>query len=274
MADSLLDKAARKPRRIYEYMRHIENWHTVMLDWSGFVHQPYVLRMRNGVRFLIRPGIIDFGSIYEVFIEDCYKLRSLNRIMPGDVAVDIGANIGAFSAAALKAGASVHAFEPQPETFKALKANLGLQQNGRWKAHQSAVGSKKGTATLYFGKSPVLATLHRGLFPADNTDSVVVEMTTLQDIVSAMPGQRIDVLKMDCEGAEFDILENAPDSAFSRIGRIILEFHEFDGHTGAQLATFLRGKGFTVELNRRGGNFGMMYAWKAAPAGGAPKQTI
>ena len=78
--------------------------------------------------------------------------------------------------------------------------------------------------------------------------------------------QRIDFLKIDCEGGEYDIFRNIPTEQWKRIQRIAMEFHELGpGQEHQELVTCLRQQGFHVEvckplLEYRFMHFGQIWA--------------
>ena len=72
----------------------------------------------------------------------------------------------------------------------------------------------------------------------------LVKTISLNDIVTKESLSRIDLLKMDCEGSEYDILAAISKSTFSKISRIIIEYHE--GKAG-EIGENLRKHGFKLE---------------------------
>lgn len=140
--------------------------------------------------------------------------------------VDVGANIGVFSLWAEQLGAQVTAFEPEPRTFASLVTNV---EGRRISAKQAALVAEAGPeARLYL--SDVRSTRHTLLGKeiesgAPLRNFVDVPTVTLADAV----GSECDLLKLDCEGAEFDALLRADDEVLRRARRIILEFHRIAG---------------------------------------------
>src|SRR5688572_25562845 len=83
---------------------------------------------------------------------------------------------------------------------------------------------------------------------------ITVWTTTLADIFRDHGIDRCDLLKLDCEGAEYRILYSAPRDVLDRIDHIILEYHHFSQEEGANpsaLRTFLEGRGFVVRDHRK-----------------------
>ncbi|MGB6432093.1 MAG: FkbM family methyltransferase [Candidatus Acidiferrales bacterium] len=124
--------------------------------------------------------------------------------------VDVGAQIGYFSiiAAALVAERGmVHSFEPDPDNFARLSANS--RGYPRVAAHNSAVGDRTGEIDFY--RSPIKSESGWGaLFNEDGKrERVSAQICTLDSWASAAGIERIDLLKMDVEGAEYRVLEGA-----------------------------------------------------------------
>jgi FkbM family methyltransferase len=145
---------------------------------------------------------------------------------PGWHVVDVGANIGVFSLWAERLGADVTAFEPEPRTFASLVTNVA----GRRVSPQQAalVGEAARTVRLYL--SELDSTRHTAMGKEIESgeplrDFVDVPTVTLADAV----GSGCDLLKLDCEGAEFEALLRADDDTLIRAQRIILEFHRIAG---------------------------------------------
>lgn len=140
--------------------------------------------------------------------------------------VDVGANIGVFSLWAERLGAHVDAFEPEPRTFASLVTNV---TGRRISPRQAAlVGQPSPAARLYLSElDSTRNTLAGKEIESGETlsDFVDVPTVTLADVV----GSGCDLLKLDCEGAEFEALLGADDDTLRRAQRLILEFHRFAG---------------------------------------------
>ena len=144
------------------------------------------------------------------------KLLISSLIGPGDIAFDIGANRGVFTALMSNlAGTTgrVHAFEPSPETVRLLHATLATRalDAANVVVNTSAVGAQDGVATLFTPREDhgqaSLRTHVTGSWTGDAAvQSTDVRVTALDSYTAALGSQRVDVLKMDVEGAELPAL--------------------------------------------------------------------
>lgn len=201
--------------------RQLVNWREAWRAYSSESRMP-PLRFRNGLVFHHGPRDSAGFLFFEIFANGCYR-RGLPAALAGDV-VDIGANIGAFTldAATRYAAATVHAYEPDPETCAVLRQNVDANGlSSRVRIWNEAVAGAPGVLRLWRGDGSVVASAH--LPAAIRGEPCDVPAVTLQDVLGRTTG-RIAVLKMDCEGAEAEILE-AAGSALDAVQFVVAEFH-------------------------------------------------
>lgn len=167
----------------------------------------------------------------------------------GDV-IDIGANIGAFSlyAAWRPKTKRVLAFEPMHDTFRRLMGNVTASvASERISFIHSAVGSRSGFVEMILGDNSMLHRSSEVNEKATDSDTAapVVSLASVFDFYDI---KNCALLKIDCEGAEYGILENLPPVYFQRIYAIRMEIHpRLDGRTTEDLFRFIESQGFTVE---------------------------
>ena len=163
---------------------------------------------------------------------------------PGWHVVDVGANIGAFSLWAERLGAEVVAYEPEPKTYESLVANVAGR---RVSTRQAAlVGEAVPAVRLYL--SGVRSTRHTLLAKeiesgAPLRDFVDVPTVTVADVV----GDGCDLLKLDCEGAEFEALLRSDDETLRRARRLVVEYHRIGGEP-EELVDRLEAAGLEVSV--------------------------
>ncbi len=163
-----------------------------------------------------RPGTTDAEVIGEVWTRNDYRVSPEG--FSGTV-VDVGANCGAFSVMAAKAGASkVLAFEPEPSNLNRLVHHMDL--NGV--AHRVVAYGEAVTGT---GLPVVTVDTGGGarVEPASGPwDDTVQSLTLAARLDGFGP---VEFLKMDIEGGEYEAFAACPVEALARVDRIALEFH-------------------------------------------------
>lgn len=164
----------------------------------------------------------------------------------GERVVDIGANIGVYSLWAVRKGATVVAYEPSPQTFEYLRQNVdGLEVTP---IHAAVVGGSEegGFVSLFSagGRSTRNTLLAKEIESGEPLDT----STRVPSIgIDAVLTRGCDLLKVDCEGSEFEIFLGASDLALQRAKRIVAEFHRIAGDPGLLLAR-LREAGFSADV--------------------------
>lgn len=186
------------------------------------------LRTRDGVNITIRQNLWDARIVREMFFERPY-IRHV-ALPPSPTVVDIGGYIGDFSIYAAKyLGAKrVVVYEPTAENFEILDRNIRSNGFGdRIIAVNKAVsGSSEVTLNVEHKDGDeihVSAYLYRG------AEQRRVPSVTLADVFETHRLDAVDLLKVDCEGGEYDIFPAAPDHLYSRIRNIAFEYHRIEG---------------------------------------------
>ena len=189
--------------------------------------KPLPVRLRTGPRFLLRSDTSennDYGVAYEVFIHDYYRLPpEMDRSRVRTV-VDLGGNVGMSVLHWLNEfpSCSVEVWEPNPAHVAQMHHNLALSdQPARVVVHQEAAGAR--TRVERFASLGTSTSAH---VSSDTTfDAQIV------DVLDRLKGRRIDLLKMDIEGGEYELLAD-PRFAGLEIGALVMEWHaREDAHT-------------------------------------------
>ena len=184
--------------------------------------------------------------VYEIFAEGTYRLESLLAGLDAPIVLDIGAHIGCFSVAVATAcpDARVHSYEASPSTAAWLTRNITANRlEGRVSAHQVAIADHRGL--LEFADNDRGSSLNGLTAPTGSTRAVQVPCITLAEAVAGAGG-RVDVVKIDTEGAEYDLVLRSDPEAWSSVQRVVLEYHDVPGHSWSELRDFLVGTGFVV----------------------------
>jgi FkbM family methyltransferase len=208
-------KAVRHFNRIPEILRcrdHTKDWSALTSAYVGFKSAlPFEVELASGPFQFREPS--DVATFWQIFYRRIYPVRTSDRLI-----VDAGANIGAFTLFALLNApeADVVAVEPAPDSCARIRSLLIHHKvASRCTLHEAALASANGETTIQldvgsqFRRSggagkPVSAVTLDSLIPTDAT---------------------IDFLKMDVEGAEYDVLPSVGSATIRRIRRIALEYH-------------------------------------------------
>lgn len=140
-------------------------------------------------------------------------------LRPGDVALDVGANLGAVTAVMSKCvgpKGQVHSFEPNPVMHRRLQASLERNHWSNVIIHPVALGAIKGRATLRIPAGNA-GSASLALSETAAVDSVEVDLMTLSGVPHLSSVDRIRLVKLDVEGWEPEVLRGAVD-LFSRVG--------------------------------------------------------
>ncbi|MBI4503679.1 MAG: FkbM family methyltransferase, partial [Gemmatimonadetes bacterium] len=158
-----------------------------------------VFEFRFG-RFEVRTGRGDLGTIGEIYINHTYDLAGFQP-RPGDVCLDIGANIGCVAVQWYSQDATgrIIAVEPHPITAAQLRRNLDLNGAAEVEVIQAAAGRECGEVTLIVdaGAGSMGRTLGadvRNLSPWESERAVRVPSITVDSIVKSHALGRIDLL--------------------------------------------------------------------------------
>jgi len=255
-------EAIRYGKYLWPVMRLVKDWPSLLLDYTGVTNKGRTYRLRSGLKISTGDGISS-GTIVVVFVKKDYG----EVPPPNSTVIDIGANIGVYSLyAAQDEGTKVYAFEPMPKNFMVLQQNI--KQNGLEKrifAFLTAVSGKKESRELFLGSSPLHSFLpmkeapfHAKFENPEPQDSIKVLCISLQDVFDENHIEKCDLLKLDCEGAEYDILYNLPLEYYTRIRQIRMEYHNHldnPKNTGDALIEFLKERGFGVVKSKKGSEY-------------------
>ena len=208
-----------------------------------------LLRTRDGLNITIRQNIWDARIIKEIFIDKPYIRRF--KLPNNPTIVDIGGYIGDFSIYAVKYlnADKVIVYEPTAENFELLEQNI--QSNGfgnRITAVNKAVSNSREVRLNVVIEESEEIHVSAYLFP--EAEHRIVPSATLGDVLAEHELGSVDLLKVDCEGGEYDIFPDVADEIFSRIRNIVFEYHFIDGYREKLdlVLSRLRSAGYTVQL--------------------------
>lgn len=224
-------------------MLRIRNWPTYFLCYLGFKRGDATYVFRNGITLRDRDGAAS-GTIAVVFIRQQY-----GRIEGRSTIIEIGANVGIFAvfAASTDPRVRIYSYEPIPENFELLSTNITKNNlQDRIIAFNLGVAGTRGTRNFaYQASSPE----HSFAKINGNGRSVAIDCLSLRDIITNNNITKVDLLKINAEGAEYEILYSTPTECFDKIEEIRMEYHDgenVEGHDLSHLKSFLEQIGYTT----------------------------
>lgn len=186
------------------------------------------------------------------------------------VIVDVGAHYGYFSIfASLNAGpeATIISVEPSQHNYQVLRRNIRDSKVENVYPIRAAIADQSGEADLYLSRHENHSLFREGDGPVETEK---VRSITLDTLLQEQDIEDVDLLKLDCEGAEYPILLEAGAALLDRITTITIEFHDLrrQDFTGLALARHLKEHGFEITKfthgpTTRDKNYGFLIATKA-----------
>jgi FkbM family methyltransferase len=180
----------------------------------------------------------EFGTLKSIFEEREYSdyfpfYKKVNII-------DIGAHYGYFSIFSKNntdKNSSIIAVEPGKSNFKRLLKNIEDCKLTNISCYNYAIGGNSGLSKLHHGLTLNNSIVENYSLLSRDESYEEVEVKTLEELIIENKLEEIEFMKMDCEGAEYSILENTPRYIFDRIITISMEFHDLkdNNFTGERL---------------------------------------
>lgn len=225
-------------------------------DAAGLHGGRLTSRARSGSVLVTPVSRAAWWPVFEMLAEDLYRLGELTDLVSeeGDVILDLGAHVGAAAAVLAKRfpAARVVCVEPNPSAFSYLEENT--TRNGI-RAHlvNKAVGAVAGTATLYGAEA---ASCEASTTLARPGERFEVPVVSFEQLVSEASGP-VRVVKLDCEGAEHDVVNESDPRAWDDVRLVLVEYHETgrEDTSWTSLEERFRQLGFTTSWQ-------MPFAWR------------
>ena len=234
----MINKLIYSAKSLFRLMTEMENFPNI---FNYLVKKPVLVRLKNGISLYTNQPI-ELITIKETILDDEYKISQVKNLKN---VVDVGAGLGDFSILVAKRfpGVRITAFEPNKTVFNLFKKNLSINKITNVKIYNMAVGRKK-NYFLYLAAANVHGSTIKNYRAVKK---VKVKGGKLSDFIS----QKVDYLKVDCEGAEIDVLKSLGPNKFTFIRRIMAEYH--NGIIPAEdkkIAAILKKYHFKVQITK------------------------
>ncbi len=171
---------------------------------------------------------------WEQTVEKVYDHPKVH-VLPGDIVIDCGAHIGAFTRVALRAGARmVIAVEPEEKNVLAFRRNFERElKSGSVRLVPKGVWNTTGKLSLHLS---TVVDSHSLVLPQNSGKEETIEVTTLDSLVENLKLPRVDFIKMDIEGAEQKALQGARNVLVKYHPRLAISSYHLKGDPAAVCA--------------------------------------
>lgn len=241
----------KKPLQFWsEYYKRKENPSTA----------PFEVVLKGGLKLKVPNDLI--SAFDEVFLREVYRLDG--RISSNSpVIIDIGANVGYFSLYAYKefSKAKIVAFEPFPPNFELLEDHKQRNKLNDLTLDKRAVSGTDSMLKINYNPDVSFSVGASMVEREGSSSTLEIPAITLNELFSEYDVKHCDLLKIDCEGAEYSILFNSSNEVFQRVDNIVIEMHDWvpkEEGTPEQLISFLEERDFIVDFKSNG----MLWATK------------
>lgn len=267
-----------KPQRGAAYIAHrirqtpvlVRNFPRVLLDLAAsdtrWRRPEMTFRLRNGYTVVSPNADGARFPVYEIFADDAYRMQELASGLSDDATVlDVGGQIGCFSLAVAKTmpNASIHVYEASPTSASYVSRNVEANDLGsRITVHACAMSGEEGTFTFVDSGT---ASGHNGLTAPDGLgQEVTVPATTFDEAVKSAGGP-VQIVKIDVEGAEYDIILKSDPASWADVRKVVMEYHPLPGHSLTELTDFFSAIGLEQVRHDPGLRAGLGVMWLARP---------
>ncbi|HEV2912885.1 MAG TPA: FkbM family methyltransferase [Pyrinomonadaceae bacterium] len=230
---------ANRAKDVFFLTTRVSNWREVLRSKGKNEYATW--RLRNGSSFRALSGTGDILAARDSVLRNVYPLKRTYGLV-----VDIGAQIGTFVARVSPLAERVVAFEPVSRNFNLLREYCQTAKNNV-EIHRLAVTGDGRDITINLFEN----TSGHSIYPSQPIlGQEAVPSIASNELLKFLGAESIDLLKMDCEGAEFEIMERGAD-LFRATNEVMLEVHEVGGYKLEDAERLLISAGFRITVTDR-----------------------
>ncbi len=238
-----------------------KNWYLYPLVYFSIIKRDYIIfETYSGLKIKLRTRSTDLMALTNVWLVEEYSGSNF-RINANDIIIDIGAHIGLFTLYASQycKNGTIFCFEPVNENYDILVDIITQNNLKNVKPFKSAVSKSESTITIYRNKDEAGHSMFSFTSHALKVDSI-----SLKKIIDENSINQCNLIKMDCEGAEYEIIESLPLEYFKKISKLIIEYHFADSKPKLvnDLKTKLMTASFKISTVSHSSDMGLLYARK------------
>jgi FkbM family methyltransferase len=208
----------------------------------------------EGLQFIVRKDTVDYASLEWMKNGIFWRVFCDINVSPESTIFDLGSHIGSFGIrAAAHSNCRVLCVEPEATSHRMNVINSLINElNDRVTCVHACIGAADGKRTLHYATNN-WAHSTVGVGGPDNVltgDVAEVDCMSLHSCFKIMSTKYCALMKVNIEGAEFELFESVSDSVLQNIGCIVAELHFDMGHTseGNFVLDRLKSAGFDVHI--------------------------
>jgi len=250
-----------KIKIIIKTIRVFKNWYLYPIVYFKLTKNDYVIfETKNNLKIKIRVNSTDLMALTHVWLIEEYSSPGF-EINENDLIIDIGAHIGLFSLFSSQycKNGKILSFEPIKENYELLVENLRLNNIKNVYPFNKAVSENNSDVTIFLNKDESGHSMY-----SSEGERIQVKSTSLKMIFEENKLDKCDFLKLDCEGAEYSIIDSLSEEYFDKIEKMIIEYHLAD--TKSELLSSLKSKlktfSFSMHVKPLFSDIGFLYAKK------------
>ena len=241
--------------------KEFKNWCLYPLIYLNIIKRGFVtFKTNSGLKMKIRVKSTDLMQLTTIWLIREYEVPGF-EIKENDTVIDVGGHIGLFMLFCEQfcRKGKIYCFEPALDNYRILLDNVKLNNLENVFSFNTAVSKQDGNIPLYLNDD---ASGHSVFLKSSN--SIQVESMTLQKIFDLNNIKKCNLLKLDCEGSEYEIINSLPDSYFSMIDKMIIEYHFAEKYPRllTDLIKKLESTSFSVNVKKLSDDMGLIFAAK------------
>ena len=237
----------------------IKNWHIIPLIYYGLIKSEFsIIKLKNGIKIKIRTKSTDLQALVNILVIKEYKFPGF-QIKENDTIIDIGGHIGLFALDVTKncKKGKIFCYEPVQKNYQLLKDNIKINKISNVHHFNLAVSNEQNKIKIFLNEDDAGHSIIQSQTKFETIDSI-----SLKNIIDIHNIRKCNFLKIDCEGAEFKILEYLPDENFDKIEKIVIEYHIFnnDFNLYEKMKKRLQNLNFEITIKEHSNELGLLYA--------------
>ncbi|MHB1734190.1 MAG: FkbM family methyltransferase [Ferrimicrobium acidiphilum] len=238
------------------------NWPSVLVVWlantvrklEAITPKDLELQLRSGGVVSAPNTMLGVSPLQEVFVGDAYHFDRLRWRSPSELSLsvlDIGAHVGNFTVAVAQryTTANISSYELSPQGIAYLRSNISANHlDERVQTYEAAAAAESSSVRLYSNRDACCesSVIRSSDLSGGSEPLTIVECSAGPFEAAMRSAGGVDLVKIDCEGAEYDIILNSSLACWDSVSCVLLKYHTVPSHSWDELAKHFAGLGFTV----------------------------